>query len=64
MAQADGIIPGSPTYFADISASMKALIERSGMTNLANHFFLIRHKYGMAAAKDRQCPVNNPNGEK
>jgi multimeric flavodoxin WrbA len=31
MVEADGIILGSPTYFADISAGMKALIERTGM---------------------------------
>ncbi len=36
MKEADGIILGSPTYFADVSASMKALIERSGMVSRAN----------------------------
>lgn len=36
MREADGIIMGSPTYFADVSASMKALIERSGMVSRAN----------------------------
>ncbi len=36
MQAADGIILGSPTYFADMSASMKALIERSGMVSRAN----------------------------
>jgi multimeric flavodoxin WrbA len=36
MTEADGIILGSPTYFADVSASMKALIERSGMVARAN----------------------------
>lgn len=36
MREADGIILGSPTYFADVSASMKALIERSGMVSRAN----------------------------
>ncbi|MBI4844626.1 MAG: flavodoxin family protein [Nitrospirae bacterium] len=36
MLEADGILLGSPTYFADVSASMKALIERAGMAARAN----------------------------
>ncbi len=36
MINADGILLGSPTYFADVSAGMKALIERSGMVSRAN----------------------------
>lgn len=36
MLEADGIILGSPTYFADCTASMKALIERAGMVARAN----------------------------
>ena len=36
MVEADGILLGSPTYFADVSASLKALIERAGMTSRAN----------------------------
>jgi len=36
MNEADGILLGSPTYFADVSASMKALIERCGMVSRAN----------------------------
>jgi len=36
MQAADGIILGSPTYFADVSANMKALIERCGMVSRAN----------------------------
>lgn len=36
MDAADGILLGSPTYFADLSASMKALIERCGMVSRAN----------------------------
>ena len=34
--EADGILLGSPTYFADVSAGMKALIERCGMVSRAN----------------------------
>jgi len=36
MNEADGILLGSPTYFADVSASMKGLIERCGMVSRAN----------------------------
>jgi len=36
MVEADGILLGSPTYFADLSASMKAIIERAGMVGRAN----------------------------
>jgi multimeric flavodoxin WrbA len=36
MFEADGILLGSPTYFADVSAGMKALIERCGMVSRAN----------------------------
>jgi len=36
MAAADGILLGSPVYFADITANMKALIERCGMVARAN----------------------------
>ncbi len=36
MVEADGVIIASPTYFADISASGKALIERAGMVARAN----------------------------
>ncbi len=36
MDKADGILLGSPTYFANVSTSMKALIERAGMVARAN----------------------------
>ena len=36
MFQADAIILGSPTYFADLSADMKALIDRAGFVAMAN----------------------------
>ena len=36
MAEADGILLGSPVYFADLSAGMKALVERAGMVMMAN----------------------------
>ena len=34
--EADAIILGSPTYFADVSTEMKALIDRTGFVSMAN----------------------------
>ena len=45
MAAADGIILGSPTYFADITSELKALIDRSGRVGGANGA-LYRRKVG------------------
>ncbi len=36
MLRADAIIMGSPTYFADVSAELKAVIDRTGMVAYAN----------------------------
>ena len=36
MGEADGILLGSPTYFSDVSANIKAVIERCGMVARAN----------------------------
>jgi multimeric flavodoxin WrbA len=36
MIEADGIILGSPVYFTDVTAEMKALIDRAGYVSLAN----------------------------
>lgn len=37
MIKADAIILGSPTYFTDVSAEMKALIDRAGLVAMANN---------------------------
>lgn len=42
MAEADGIILGSPTYFANVSTEMKALIDRSGLVARANNYMFKR----------------------
>lgn len=42
MLEADGILLGSPTYFADVSTELKALIDRGGMVNRANDDMLKR----------------------
>jgi multimeric flavodoxin WrbA len=36
MIEADGIILGSPVYFMDVTAEMKALIDRAGFVSIAN----------------------------
>jgi multimeric flavodoxin WrbA len=36
MVEADGIILGSPVYFTDVTAEMKALIDRAGFVSRAN----------------------------
>ena len=36
MEEADGIIIGSPTYFADVSTEIKALIDRAGFVGMVN----------------------------
>lgn len=42
MCAADGIVLGSPTYFADVTTEMKALIDRSGFVCRANGRLLSR----------------------
>ncbi|MGE5453788.1 MAG: flavodoxin family protein [Methylocystaceae bacterium] len=53
MLAADAIILGSPTYFADVTANMKALIERAGMVALANGGMFAR-KAGAAVVAVRR----------
>lgn len=53
MAEADGILLGSPTYFADLSASTKALIERCGMVARANGD-MFRRKVGAGVVAERR----------
>jgi multimeric flavodoxin WrbA len=54
MRAADGILLGSPTYFSDVSAGMKALIERAGMTSRANPEIL-RRKVGAGVVAVRRA---------
>lgn len=54
MRAADGILLGSPTYFSDITAGMKALIERAGMTSRANGG-LLRMKVGAGVVAVRRA---------
>lgn len=54
MVASDGILLGSPTYFADVSATMKALIERAGMVARVNGDML-RRKVGAAVVAVRRA---------
>ncbi len=50
---ADGILLGSPTYFADVTSEIKALMDRSGMVAMANGGTL-RRKVGAAVVAVRR----------
>ena len=54
MIEADGIILVSPTYFADLTPEMKALIDRAGFVARANGD-LFRRKVGAAVVAVRRA---------
>lgn len=54
MIEADGIIFGSPTYFSNITAESKALIDRAGMVSSANGF-LYQRKVGAGVVSVRRA---------
>jgi multimeric flavodoxin WrbA len=54
MIEADGIVLGSPTYFTDVTAEMKALIDRAGLVAKVNGDML-RHKVGAAVVAVRRA---------
>jgi multimeric flavodoxin WrbA len=54
MIEADGIIIGSPTYFASMTAETKALIDRAGYVALGNGS-LLRRKVGAAVTVARRA---------
>ena len=53
MIAADAIILGSPTYFTDVTAEMKALLDRAGFVSVANGG-LFRGKIGAAVIAVRR----------
>lgn len=53
ITEADGIILGSPVYSADVSANMKAFLERAGVV-VATNPGLLRHKVGASVAAVRR----------
>lgn len=54
MMEADGIILGSPTYFADVTSEMKAFIDRCGMIAKSNGD-LLQRKVGAAVVTARRA---------
>lgn len=54
MVEADGIILASPTYFANVSTEIKALIDRAGLVSIANAHMLKR-KVGAAVVAVRRA---------
>jgi multimeric flavodoxin WrbA len=54
MAAADGIILGSSDHFGNVSAEMKALIDRAGLVSIANDF-LLKRKVGAAVVAARRA---------
>jgi multimeric flavodoxin WrbA len=54
MLEADGILLGSPVYFTDVTAEMKALIDRAGMVGGVNGY-MYKHKVGAAVAAVRRA---------
>ncbi len=54
MKEADGIVIGSPTYFADINTETKALIDRAGFVSFANDA-LFKRKVGAAVVAVRRA---------
>lgn len=57
MIQADAIIIGSPTYFADITAEIKALIDRAGYVTRPEH--LLARKIGAGVVTQRRAGAVN-----
>jgi multimeric flavodoxin WrbA len=54
MLEADGIILGSPTYFANVSTEIKALIDRAGLVAIANDY-MFKRKIGAAVVAVRRA---------
>jgi multimeric flavodoxin WrbA len=56
MLDADAVVLASPTYFSDVSAEMKALIDRAGMVARVNGDMLARMVgAGVAVARRGGC---------
>lgn len=54
MINAEGIIIGSPTYFANVTPEVKALIDRAGLVAIANDY-LLKRKAGAAVVAVRRA---------
>jgi multimeric flavodoxin WrbA len=58
MIQADGIILASPTYFANVTSEIKALIDRAGLVGGANNY-IFKRKVGAAVIVERRGGATN-----
>jgi len=56
--KADGIIIGSPTYFANVSSPVKAFIDRIGLVSKVNGD-IFKHKVGAAVVEVRRQGATN-----
>jgi len=54
METADGVLLGSPTYFSDVSAVMRAVIERAGFVGRANGY-MFKRKVGAGVVAVRRA---------
>ena len=53
LAEADGVVLGSPVYYTDVTAEMKAFLDRAGLVSGANGG-LLRRKAGAAVLAVRR----------
>ncbi|MDE5945140.1 MAG: flavodoxin family protein [Rikenella sp.] len=58
MSEADAIVVGSPTYSADVSSTLKAVIDRASVVSDTNPG-MFRHKVGGAVAVARRAGAVN-----
>ena len=58
MAYADAIILGSPTYFANVTPEIKAVIDRAGLVGIANDY-LFSKKVGAGVVAVRRAGSTN-----
>jgi multimeric flavodoxin WrbA len=58
MIESDAIILGSPTYFANVSPEIKAVIDRAGLVGRANDYLYAR-KIGAAVVSARRAGSTN-----
>lgn len=54
MISANGILLGSPVYSADVTANMKAFLERAGVV-VAGNPEMLKYKVGASVASVRRC---------
>lgn len=58
VAEADGVIIGSPTYFSNVTTEVKAFIDRCGYVARSNNNDMLRGKVGAAVVINRRAGAN------